>query len=261
MEPIHIIQHLDNQYRELLCQNQEFHNKLHNHRVAVIVEPRRHHMLAKVIRNFMYHLGENWNLHIFTSIPNVEWIKKQLKGSSYRITPIDKDNLTTAEYSTLLMDVSFWEMIPEENILIFQTDCILFRQGIDTWIDEKEYNFDYVGANYYNTDHILPDIGGVQGGLSLRKKSAMIECIKCVTVPDVNIYREHLKLKPIGDVVMAEDVFFTHACAILKKRIPTIEKRREFSIEADYYPDTLGHHGLKCSYLTAEQQKELLTNA
>ena len=260
MEPIHIIRHLDSQYKLLVSQEQKFHNRQSNNRVAVIVEPRRHHMLAKVIRNFMYHLGENWNLHIFTSADNINWIKNQLPMSSFRITPIDRENLSTTEYSALLMDLNFWQMIPEEYILIFQTDCILFRNGMDTWIDNDDHNFDYVGANYYNPIHTIPDIGGIQGGLSLRKKSVMIECINNITKTIINNYRISNGLTSIHDVILAEDVFFTHACFILKKRLPTIEKRREFSIEADYHPSTLGHHGLKCSYLTAKQQKELLAD-
>jgi hypothetical protein len=261
MEPIHFIQHLENQYNTLVSQKQQFHNRPSNNRVAVIVEPRRHHMLAKVIRNFMYHLGKNWNLHIFTSVGNTDWIKKQFDECSFRVTPIDRENLTTTEYSSLLMDLTFWQMIPEENILLFQTDCILFRDGMDTWFDNNECIFDYVGANYYNPVHTIPDIGGIQGGLSLRKKSVMIDCINRITVKNINTYRSANGLIPIYDMVIAEDVFFTHACFILKKKLPTIEKRREFSIEADYHPTTLGHHGLKCSYLSAEQQKELLSNA
>jgi hypothetical protein len=166
--------------------------------------------------------------------------------------------MSREEYSTLLMSKGFWNMIPEENILIFQTDAMLFRRGIDTWIDDSEYNYDYVGANYYNPKHIAPDIQGIQGGLSLRKKSAMLECIEKLDVAKIQKYRMNKGYEYLPERVIAEDVFFTHACEILKKKVPSVEKRREFSIEADFDSCALGHHGLTHEYLTEEQQKQLL---
>lgn len=256
MEPIHILEHIDRRYLELVLRKQVFKYDRENDRVAVIVEPRRHAMLCKVIRVFMSILGLGWNLHVFTAQENTEWLKERLPGCSFRATPLNRNSITTQEYSDLLMREDFWGVIPEENILVFQTDSILFKPGIDQWVDSPEHGFDYVGANYYSPDHMAPKIGGIQGGLSLRKKSAMIECIQKVTKNIINYYRSTMGLKDIDDI--AEDVFFTHACEILHKRVPSVEQRRLFSIEADYHPDTLGHHGLKCRYLTEEQQKELV---
>lgn len=262
MAPTILLNYLDKQYKKLSLENQTFHNRLENDRVAVIVEPRKHPMLFKIIRNIMYYVGDKWNLHIFTSSDpeTISWIKDEFKNCSIRITPLLVSNLNTYEYSSLLTDISFWNMIPEENILIFQTDTMLFRKGIDKWIDDQEYNYDYVGANYYNPHHIAPNIQGIQGGLSLRKKSIMIDCIQNVKTDQIHKYRYCLGYDKIPDIIIPEDVFFTHACEILKKKVPSVEKRREFSIEADYYPHTLGHHGLKCSYLNDEQQRELLSN-
>jgi hypothetical protein len=229
-------------------------------RIAVIVEPRQHPMFETVVRTIMNYLGNGWNLHVFTAPDNIRWVTNRLPQWDITITPLSKDNLTTDEYSLLLMSEAFWNMIREQHVLLFQTDCVLFRHGMDAWIDG---GYDYVGANYYNARHIAYNIGGIQGGLSLRRKDAMIDCIRRISMDDVHAYRRWRGMEPLGldTSVIPEDIFFTHACEILQKRVPTIEKRREFSIEADYHPRALGHHGLRFPYLTREQQQELLTDA
>lgn len=256
-----LLEFLDEQYETLRKKNQILCNDPTRDRVAVIVEPRRSLLLLKVIRNVMFFAGRKWNLHIFTSPENVGWIQEEFPDCFLRITPLDKKNLTREEYSMLLMSRAFWETIPEENVLIFQSDAMLFRRGIDAWIDGEEGGYDYVGANYYNPAHIAPELQGIQGGLSLRKKSAMIDCIEKVRPNHIHRYRRKRGYPPMTEAVIAEDVFFTHACEMLKKKVPSVEKRREFSIEADFHPQAMGHHGLTHGYLTEEQQLELLSAA
>lgn len=257
MEPIYILKHMVELSRRLALQGQVVCNNTHHDRVAVIVEPRRHPMLETVIRTFMYYLGDNWNLRIVTSQENVPWIVETLTGWCIDITPLSKSNLSTDEYSLLLMSEAFWQIMPERHVLVFQTDCVLFRKGMDNWIKE---GYDYVGANYYNPAHVAPHIGGIQGGLSLRNREAMLDCIHRVPIEQVHAFRCLHGLAPLPTVI-PEDIYFTHACEMLQKRVPTIDKRREFSIEADYHPYALGHHGLKFHYLTEDQQKELLADA
>jgi len=256
MEPIYILQHIRELSERLVLDGQIIHNDPLRDRVAVIVEPRRHPMLETVIRTFMYQLGDNWNLRIVTSQENIPWIAEKLKGWCIDITPLSKNDLTTDEYSMLLMSEQFWNIMTEKHVLVFQTDCVLFRKGVDTWIEE---GYDYVGANYYNPLHVAVHIGGIQGGLSLRNREAMIECIRCASIEKVHDYRRTNGLTPLPAII-PEDIYFTHACEMLQKKIPSVEKRREFSIEADYHPRALGHHGLKFHYLTEDQQKELISS-
>ena len=256
MEPSIILNHTHALYDRLVSDGYIIGNDASRDRAAVIVEPRRHEMLPMIIMTTMHHLGEGWNLHVFTASENIEWLRKELNGSSFRATPLDRNSITSTEYSSLLMSECFWDMIPEENVLIFQTDSVLLRRGMNAWVDDPSHGFDYVGANYYNPHHTAPRIGGIQGGLSLRKRSAMLRCIQSVHKNDINRYRFDHGCKQIDD--MPEDVYFTHACEILNMNVPDAEKRRAFSIEADYCPHALGHHGLKCRYLTEEQQRELL---
>ncbi len=258
MEPVFILNHINDLCNTLSQKGTIIRNSPLNDRVAVIVEPRRHELLVNIIMSTMYYVGNKWNLHVFTASENIEWLQKQLKGCLFRVTPLDRTDISSSEYSALLMSEEFWKMIPEEHVLIFQTDSVLFRSGIDEWIDSPKFQFDYVGANYYSAHHTSPRIGGIQGGLSLRRKSAMLTCIENINKNDINRYRFENGYKHIEN--MPEDVYFTHACEILNMNVPDIEKRREFSIEADYCPYALGHHGLKFPYLTKEQQCELLVS-
>lgn len=226
-------------------------------RTAVIVEPRRHPMLRAVVDNVMYFLGGTWNLHVFTASENREWLKETLAPHHYQVSYLNLANLTREQYSQLLMTVGFWETIATEHVLVFQTDVIVFRE----WNPLFEL-YDYVGANYYHPDDVFPPVyygepvGGIQGGLSYRKKSAMIQCLREVSEDDVNAYRRaHSSVtlkKP-----MVEDVYFTHATAILRKKLPPILLRPIFGIEAVYYATPFGFHGWNRPYFSEEDSREL----
>lgn len=77
------------------------------------------------------------------------------------------DCKSVEEYNKLLTSRFFWDQFYTENILIIQHDSALLRTGI-----EEFYKWDYVGAPWTFQQH------GGNGGLSFRKKSAMIECIE-----------------------------------------------------------------------------------
>lgn len=225
-----------------------------NTRVAVIVEPRLHPFLEPVIRNVMHFLGSGWNLEIVTSERNIPYIENCFPGCTFRITTVPYDNMNQTLYNHLLMDPWFWWRIPEEHILIFQTDCIMFRRGMDEWMD-----FDYVGANYFNPDETAVEYGGVQGGFSLRRKSAMLECLNKVSLSDVQRWRNSNGLKPLTR--FHEDVYFTHACEMLKKKVPDVDIRKLFSIEAEYFPCPIGHHGTTKAYFDNHQIREIISRS
>lgn len=69
-----------------------------------------------------------------------------------------------------MTNINLYENIPTETFLIFQTDTLInpkYKDLIYEFID-----YDYVGAPWISNG----DVGN--GGLSLRKKSKMIEIIK-----------------------------------------------------------------------------------
>ena len=227
-------------------------------RTAVIVEPRRHPMLRAVVDNVMYFLGSGWNLHVYTSVENRDWLREILAPHAFKVSYLNLENLTREQYSQLLMTTGFWKTIETEHVLIFQTDVIVFRE----WNPLFEL-YDYVGANYYHPDDVFPEdsgarnTGGIQGGLSYRKTSAMLDCLHRVSEDDVNAYRQAQSCVALKKP-MVEDVYFTHATAMLHKKLPPIPLRPIFGIEAVYYATPFGFHGWNRPYFTDEESRELV---
>jgi hypothetical protein len=197
---------------------------------AIIIEPRKHKAMEFVMQNFTDMLDKRWNFIIFHGNQNEEYIKNiidtKLKNNSDRIKLINLniDNLSINDYNALLYDKKFYDMIPTEIFLIFQTDsmiCSDFKDNIYKFI-----NYDYVGAPWKDNQNVG------NGGLSLRKKNKMIEIIdKC----------EKRYTEP--NQLLNEDVFFSTTCAdIVNINKPNFEDSKQFSIEQVYSDNSFGIH-------------------
>lgn len=198
--------------------------------VAVIVEPRKHEMLEMIVRNVMYFLGEDWNLHIFGGNLNEKWVNELFPEDwEYRFTNLGVDNITADEHNLLLKQRFFWQEIKEENILIFQTDSFLLRRGI-----EPIFEYDYAGAETMNQHEKSPKGIGQNGGLSFRKRSSMLDCIDNVYEYMINEYRVKNGKLPfkINSCILAEDIYFYHSLEILNKKFLPMELCGRFSMEA-----------------------------
>jgi len=145
----------------------------------IIVEPRQHKHLEKVINNFDLRMDKTWDLYVFHGKSAEEFAKnatKNIKGRNVFLLPLDTDNLTADEYNKLFQEKIFWEKVNSENILVFQTDTALCANT-----DKYIYNFtkyNYIGCPYsYNSLENPWNVPYGVGGLSFRKKSFMIDCI------------------------------------------------------------------------------------
>lgn len=142
---------------------------------AVIIEPRSHPALEFVLNNFTTNLNDDWGFIIFYGNLNYNYIINIItKIPNYNIRikliNLNVDNLTIKMYNDLLTNINLYENIPTETFLIFQTDTLInpkYKDLIYEFID-----YDYVGSPWISNG----DVGN--GGLSLRKKSKMIEIIK-----------------------------------------------------------------------------------
>ena len=116
---------------------------------------------------------------------------------------------------------TFYDNIPTETFLIFQTDSIILRENKDKIYDFIKY--DYVGAPWPKTMDILGKMEVGNGGLSLRKKSKMVELLQ---YKEKGIANDGLYGKYV-----AEDQFF---CGYYVPEVnvykPTYIKAREFSV-------------------------------
>lgn len=187
---------------------------------AVIVEPRKHKALSYVLKNAVENLDDNWEIIILHGNQNEQYVidilDDKLKEDKHRIMMhnLNVDNLTIEEYNDLLTSKKFYDYVPYEYFLIFQTDsfiCENFKQMIYDFID-----YDYVGAPQ---EHWVGN-----GGLSLRKKSKMLEIV------------EKDKRKPNEN----EDLFFTKKEHNLN--IPSKETAGKFSNEYIYTDESFGVH-------------------
>jgi hypothetical protein len=194
---------------------------------AVIIEHRIHPAWKLVLNNFLTNLDERWNFIIFCGLLNKEFLQDLIdtnfKEHKNRITihQINIENFTIKEYSNFMVQPLIYEMIPTETFLIFQLDTLISAKYKDYIYDFIEY--DYVGAPWSEVED-KKYVGN--GGLSLRKKSVMLNIIK----NDVNNMRyAHL-----------EDMFFSYY--VINK--PTVKKAKLFSVETTFSERSFGIH--KC---------------
>jgi Protein of unknown function (DUF5672) len=234
-------------------------NKKSNH-CAVIIEPRNHHLLEAVCKNVMYFLPEHWNLIICSY--NEEWVRKQIQNIEFQFIKLDKNSLSLEEYSNVLMSSIFWNKIPAENILIFQTDSYMTRRMTKEYLEEIE-KYSMIGApfryiNYSNGKDDNIDRASVDternfsmsGGFSFRKKSAMLDCIQHITLNDIHQYRIKNKMYMDMKNIYYEDFYFEHALYLLHYPFPSYSLCREWCHQALYeLVNSYAIHGINHSYV------------
>lgn len=143
------------------------HNKVSEQKelVAVMVEPRAHRNLIPVIKNVMKKIPD---VYVYHGSENRDMLRAAF-GDTIHYIELPVSNLTPVEYNCLMTLPEFYEIIPAEFILIFQTDSCLFEKST---VNIRDYfKYDYVGAPWRR--------GGVgNGGLSLRRRQKMIDVLK-----------------------------------------------------------------------------------
>ena len=190
---------------------------------AVIIEPRRHNALEFVLENFLTNLSEEWGIIIFHGLLNKQFIEQlfnnklhMFKHRLHKLIQLDIDNLTSQQYSAICKNSNFYKCIDTEIMLIFQTDTLILKENKRQINDFLEY--DYVGAPWINRL-----VGN--GGLSLRKKSKMIEICERVN----------------PNFVDHEDNYFCYQNMVNLKR-PLFEKAQQFSVETIFHEKSFGIH-------------------
>lgn len=207
---------------------------------AIIIEPRKHNALEFVLKNFTENLSDDWNFIIYYGNKNKEFINAIIKkfplSVQKRITLIQLniDNLSIAEYSTLFYCPTFYNNIPTNTFLIFQTDSLILKENKDKIYDFIDY--DYVGAPWSSKIGHLSRMGVGNGGLSLRKKKKMQELL---------IYKENVIQNDKYGKYIAEDQFFngyyTPQVQVWK---PSVPQAMNFSVETMFNEKPFGLH--KC---------------
>jgi len=194
---------------------------------AVIVETRPLPNLKEIIENHLKFLPEDTKLYVFGS----DYVNLLLSQADFKMKFIYvADRMNIEEYNKLLTSVDFWNKIEEENILIFQHDSEILR----SW-DSSFEDFEYLGAPWKFQEH------GGNGGLSFRKKSAMLKVL----------YNKKYLPQFHGN----EDVFFSNNL-YLTKSIYNKRKCKEFSCESIFQLGTFGIHAID-KYLSVSECKQI----
>jgi hypothetical protein len=204
-------------------------------KAMIIVEPRKHPLLKKVIENFDKNMDSSWVLYVFHGAAFGDYAKEctsKIKSRTVVLLPLDKDNMSSNDYNSLFKMKQFWDKIDAEDILVFQTDSIICDASLKTINNYIKY--DYIGCSYDNeiigqNSNIWPshsEFYGI-GGLSFRKKSFMLKCID--DNPDV-----------ASD--FAEDVFFSQCVATNSKRPPSATVLNEFCTQHVFKENSWGAH-------------------
>lgn len=207
---------------------QSLSRRLKNYRfVAAIVEPRVdnlefiiQHYIDKLpdYTHFQVYYGSN-NKHILTKF------SEYIDSGKMSIWDMNVDNLTIQSYSYLLTSETFWRTIQSENVLIFQTDSITCSQS--PFDITQFYKYDFIGAPltpyvnnllsfYFLCQGYLINSHSMNGGLSFRKKSKMLDVIKYY---------------PWNELI-TEDVWFCINLPKVGGNLPPREVAEKFSYES-----------------------------
>jgi hypothetical protein len=193
------------------------------HELAAVIVDTRRLSLYQVITEHLFYLPKYTKLYIFSSEDNRHL--QEMLNCEFHIVEVND----IRGYNKLLKSKNFWNKIKEENVLIFQEDSRLLREGI-----EEFYEYDYIGATW----DFYPFVGN--GGLSFRHKSAMLKVIEiCNPENDIN-----------------EDVYFAWGCNVLKLNLAPVHVANKFSCETKFHLGTLGYHAIE-KYLPLEQVNEI----
>jgi len=253
--------------------------------VVLLIEPRADPRIEFVLRAWAHVLGtaapRKWGLVVAHGTENVEHVRDIV--SSFR-APAALLNVGVADlkgrYNGLLTDDAFWAKIPNENILLVQTDTLpLGARGLGAKGDWGFTQFDYVGAPWWARcplsgfpfvpwdahpavyepafvpeghamRELAPHYVG-NGGLSFRKRSAMIACCERFVLAQVREAAERGPPHPRREALLArepllvavgggrpqapvtnEDVFFAVACKRMGLKVPSRDAAVHFAVEA-----------------------------
>lgn len=206
---------------------------------AIIIEPRCHPALSFVLRNFLENLSDEWGFIICHGYNNKYFVENIInnelnmyKQKIIKLIDLNVENLDINGYNEIIKNKSFYDIIETETFLIFQTDTLIIKENKHLINEFLEY--DYVGAPWKYGK-------GGNGGLSLRKKSKMLEIID-----KVNIHNEEEN----------EDRFFSQQNQVCYHS-PDYYKAQYFSVETVFNETPFGVHKCYC-YLNTNEMNYLV---
>lgn len=238
-------------------------------KAALLIDPRYSEVMYAVAVNMLYNLGpECWNLYIYTSFEHVPLLKREFAGIRVEFRNLTDSTIRSShKVSKWLMDPALWGSLHEDWVLVFQTDSVLLQRDAMKRFLLRGYPFLGAYSPGVGKDTRTPKGVGINGGLSLRSRAALLHCLGAVTPEMVNKYRSshgmvQVPHNPAYGLYMMEDIYYYHALEMLDYPMPTPAEQAQFSVQESYYPSPLGLHGYdKGWYLTTAQVITIFENA
>ena len=235
LEPLiyDILKRKYNKLFEEFWQNNKIDKK--TNKSVVLIERRIHPNLNFVLKNMFYYTRD-WSITVICSDTNYNYIKS-ISGNNkdnINIIPLMSGNPTREqaikEYNNLLKSSEFYNLLPYEHLLIVQTDTYLRKK-----IDESIFDYDYVAAPYNW------DFSSAGGGMSYRKKSAMIDIC--------NNFKKDLEM---------EDGFINEGIKELGYKMPNYLDGMKYVSESCFYVDPMGVHQWWTFFTEKVEHKEII---
>ncbi len=233
-----------------------------NNKTLLFIESRTFKHSEQLFRLFLYSVssdGNNdndnnntasWNFTIMCT-PNCKEFYENVcnkLGIVPKILILDIELKSVEDYNKFMLTTSTWELIKEENILLFQSDSIALGK-----FQNKFLEYDYIGAPWWKNVN-SKNVGN--GGTSFRKRSAMINCLQH--------YKPHLKKFPKSKLhtsfnkykCLPEDVFYS--CCLIETNGKLADKKVAslFSTEKPYCPESIYGHQM---WLAVENFEEFIS--
>ncbi len=211
---------------------------------AIIIEPRPHPAFHLVLENFLTHLDNKWDIIIFHGNLNKEHLNELINSYFEKYKPrikmihLNIDNLSISNYNKLMRCKKLYDYIPTDIFLVFQLDTLVSDKYKHLIYDYIQY--DYVGAPWGDK------VGN--GGLSLRRKSKMLQLIYTYTWLSENDYEDKFFSN-----YWAEN-FFPQQCIKVYK--PSASDAKLFSVETTFSPYSFGIHKV-WDYVSDEELQKI----
>jgi hypothetical protein len=177
-----------------------------------------------IIEKHLKFIPSDWSVKLYLSDENInllrgsKWIEECMIRSIL-IEEIPEKTLTAAQYNSMLTSIEFWNKLPFDKVLIFQTDSEILREGIEGFLE-----YDYIGAPLYH----IP-FPAMNGGLSLRSKAAALHVIFAT---------------PYHPSYGNEDIYFCKGIERLRFNLPSVEAAKSFSVETIFGLGSMGAHAI-----------------
>jgi hypothetical protein len=194
--------------------------------------------------NVLQNIPSDWPIQIFHGQNNSKFIQNSrlseyIKTNRIFLHQIDsfKNNDAMGYTSDLLTNITFWQMVKGEKVLLFQLDSIFCSNSPHKLTDFLQY--DFIGAPWHPQYNIPAEVGN--GGFSLRSRSKSIALLK------IRTYNRTVKYH--------EDIWYSKLLHLVNASIAPVHIAKTFSVETTFYGTPLAVH--KPVYLNYAELKTL----